>query len=122
LFPPFLFVGAVLQPQIALSSAVAGAAHMASTVAAYEVGTETLNFKPVAFSKAADITSPPVVMTCASTDGTKNTSIGLASVPRSPPWAATAWMETDKADTSNMMSNNTESLLSLIVSLAYTID
>jgi hypothetical protein len=93
---------------------------MASTVAAYEVGTETLNFKPVAFSNAADMTSPPVVITCASTDGTKNTSIGLASVPRSP-WAATAWMETDKADKSNTMSSTTENLLSLIVSLAYTI-
>src|SRR5687768_3123986 len=58
-----------------------GEAHNSSIVAAYEVGTLTSKFNPVASFKACAITSPPVVMILASTDGTKSTLIGCSGEP-----------------------------------------
>src|SRR5688572_6824845 len=60
-----------------------GEAHISSMVAAYEVGTLTSKFMPVASFKACAITSPPVVMMLASTDGTNSTLIGCSAEPMS---------------------------------------
>ena len=59
----------------------AGEAHISSMVAAYEVGTVTSKVRPVASFKAAAITSPPVTMMFASTEGTNNTLIGCSGEP-----------------------------------------
>src|SRR5690349_17437982 len=58
-----------------------GEAHISSMVAAYEVGTLTSKTRPVASLRASAMTSPPVVMIWASTEGTNNTLIGCSSVP-----------------------------------------
>ena len=60
-----------------------GEAHISSMVAAYEVGTLTSKLRPVASLRASAISSPPLTMTWASTDGTKSTLMGFSSLPTS---------------------------------------
>src|SRR5688572_2297221 len=63
----------------------AGDAHISSIVAAYEVGTVTSKVSPVASFKACAITSPPVTMMFASTEGTNKTLIGCSGEPIAGP-------------------------------------
>jgi hypothetical protein len=50
-------------------------------VAAYEVGTTTSKFRPVASFNASAMICPPEVITFASTEGTNSTLIGCSSEP-----------------------------------------
>ena len=52
---------------------LSGEAHIASTVAAYDVGTDTSKLRPVAVFNAAASMSPPAMMSSAATEGTYNT-------------------------------------------------
>ena len=58
-----------------------GEAHISSIVAAYEVGTLTSKYKPVASLSACSMRSPLSIIKSTSTEGTNNTLIGFPSSP-----------------------------------------